>query len=127
MKCRGIRGATTADANTKKCIFEATKELLQEMFEANDVDKDEVACIIFTTTKDLNAAFPATGARAMGLADIPLLCSQEIEVPRSLKSCIRILILFNTNLKADEIKHIYTKGAIDLKSDTINDKAGTEE
>ncbi len=97
------------------------------MFEANDVDKDEVACIIFTTTKDLNAAFPATGARAMGLADIPLLCSQEIEVPRSLKSCIRILILFNTNLKADEIKHIYTKGAIDLKSDTMNDKAGTEE
>ena len=43
MKCRGIRGATTADANTKKCIFEATKELLQEMFQANSVDKDEWA------------------------------------------------------------------------------------
>ena len=127
MKCRGIRGATTADANTKKCIFEATKELLQEMFRANSVDKDEVACIIFTTTKDLNAAFPATGARAMGLADIPLLCSQEIEVPRSLPSCIRILVLFNTNLKAAEVKHIYIKGAVDLKSDTINDKTGSKE
>ena len=127
MKCRGIRGATTADANTKKCIFEATKELLQEMFEANSVDKDEVACIIFTTTNDLNAAFPATGARAMGLADIPLLCSQEIEVPKSLQSCIRILVLFNTNLKASEINHIYLKGAVSLKSDTMNDKAGPKE
>jgi chorismate mutase len=127
MKCRGIRGATTTNANTKRCIFEATKELLQEMFQANSVDKDEVACIIFTTTKDLNAAFPATGARAMGLADIPLLCSQEIEVPYSLPSCIRILVLFNTNLKADDIKHIYIKGAVDLKSDTINDKAGPKE
>lgn len=127
MKCRGIRGATTADANTKKCIFEATKELLQEMFEANSVDKDEVACIIFTATNDLTAAFPATGARAMGLEDIPLLCSKEIEVPKSLPSCIRILVLFNTNLKAADIKHIYVKGALSLKSDTINDKAGMED
>ena len=42
-KVRGIRGATTADANTKDAILEATQELLEELIEANGIDPDDVA------------------------------------------------------------------------------------
>ena len=127
MKCRGIRGATTVDANTKECIYASTKALLREMIKANDIDKDDMASIIFTATENLNAAFPAKAAREMGVLNIPLLCSREINVPNSLQSCLRILILFNTNKKPDDIKHIYLKGAADLRSDDNGRTAGSEE
>jgi len=126
MKCRGIRGATTVDANTAKSIYASTKQLLREMIKANDVDKDDIASIIFTVTDDLNAAFPAKAARDMGMSNTPLLCSREINVPGSLKSCLRILILFNTDKKPDDIKHIYLKGAVVLRSDD-SDCAAAEE
>lgn len=126
MKCRGIRGATTVDANTAKSIYASTKQLLREMIKANYVDKSDIASIIFTVTDDLNAAFPAKAARDMGMSNTPLLCSREINVPGSLKSCLRILIMFNTDKKPDDIKHIYLKGAVVLRSDD-SDCAAAEE
>ena len=36
---RGLRGATTADSNTRDAILEATRELLQELVEANDMSR----------------------------------------------------------------------------------------
>jgi chorismate mutase len=126
MKCRGIRGATTVDANNKECIYASTKALLREMIKANDVNQDDMASIIFTATDDLNAAFPAKAAREMGFVNIPLLCSREINVPNSLQSCLRVLILFNTKKKPDDIKHIYLKGAADLRSNDSDSIAATE-
>ena len=117
MFCRGIRGATTVENNTAEDILKASEELLQQIVDANGVKPEDVACAIFTTTPDLNAVFPATAARRMGWSDIALLCSQEIDVPGSLKGCLRILILYNTKKRADEIVHVYTKGAADLRSD----------
>ncbi|MEA1959526.1 MAG: chorismate mutase [Chloroflexota bacterium] len=126
MKCHGIRGATTIDANTKELIFKATKELLNEMIRANAVDLDDMACILFTTTGDLNAAFPAAAAREIGLDNVPLMCSREIDVPDSLKSCLRILILFNTDKAASDIKHIYTGGATALRVNNIGSETSPE-
>jgi chorismate mutase len=126
MKCRGIRGATTVDANTKQSIYASTKELLHEIIKANGVGNDDITSIIFTVTDDLNAAFPARAAREMGMSNTPLLCSREINVPDSLQSCLRILILFNTDKKPDDIKHIYLKGAAVLRSDDGDCAAGEE-
>ena len=117
MWCRGIRGATTVDGDTVDDILRESKELLQEMIDANGIRPEDVACAIFTTTPDLNAAFPATAARQLGWTDVPLMCSKEIDVPGSLKGCIRILILYNTEKSADDIVHVYIKGASDLRSD----------
>ena len=117
MWCRGIRGATTVDGDTVDDILRESKELLQEMIDANGIRPEDVACAIFTTTPDLNAAFPATAARQLGWTDVPLICSKEIDVPGSLKGCIRILILYNTEKSADDIVHVYIKGASDLRSD----------
>ena len=117
MQCRGIRGATTVDNNTVEDVLKASKELLQMMVDANSVEPQDVACAIFTTTSDLNAAFPATAARQLGWADVPLLCSNEIDVPGSLRRCVRILVLYNTEKSVNEIVHVYIKGASDLRSD----------
>jgi len=113
---RGIRGATTVEHNTEEDIIAATTELLEEMIKANGINPDYVASAIFTTTKDLNAAFPAAAARQMGWTNVALLCSHEMDVPGSLRMCIRILIHLNTNKNADEIQHIYIKEATNLKS-----------
>lgn len=117
MACRGIRGATTAEGNTAEEILEASSELLRMMVDANDIRPEDVACAIFTTTPDLNAAFPATAARRMGWSETALLCASEVDVPCSLEGCIRILILHNTDKGADEIVHVYIKGAKDLRTD----------
>lgn len=115
MWCRGIRGATTVESNTEEQIVKGTSELLKKMIAANGVELENVASIIFTTTADLNAEFPAQAARDMGWSEVALLCGHEMNVPGSLPRCLRILILFNTEKRADEIVHVYTKGATELR------------
>jgi len=95
----------------------ATQELLQGMIEQNQLKKEQVACVFFTTTPDLDAEFPALAARQLGWRDVALLCSQEIDVPHSLSRCLRILILFNTEKRTDEIIHLYIKGAEVLRQE----------
>jgi chorismate mutase len=114
--CKGIRGATTAENNSKEEIIAATKELLVEMIDINSIDPQYVASVIFTTTKDLNAEFPAVAARILGWNNTALICGHEMDVPGSLKKCIRILIHVNTEKSSNEIAHVYTKGAKNLKS-----------
>jgi chorismate mutase len=126
MKCRGIRGATTVDANTREDIVAATKELLQQMVQSNGVQEEDVACILFTTTSDLNAEFPAAAARELGLSHAPLLCSREIDVPGSLPMCLRILILFNTEKGTEEIVHTYIKGARELRAGSDDQEGSLE-
>jgi chorismate mutase len=111
MWCRGIRGATTADSNTKDDIIQATVELLQQMIEANEIQVEDVASAFFTTTSDLNAEFPALAARQLGWVDTALLCGHEMNVTGALSQCIRVLVHVNTEKSASEVKHIYIKGA----------------
>lgn len=126
MKCRGIRGATTVDANTREDILAATRELLQQMVQANGVQEEDVASILFTTTSDLNAEFPAAAARELGLSHAPLLCSREIDVPGSLPMCLRVLLLFNTEKSAEDIDHIYIRGAKNLRPENSHKTAEAE-
>jgi chorismate mutase len=117
MLCRGIRGATTVEANSREAILEATGELLAAMVTANDVKPEDVASAFFTTTPDLNAEFPALAARRLGWNDVPLLCGHEMAVPGSLPMCLRILLHVNTDKTADEIVHVYLRGARVLRPD----------
>ncbi len=114
---RGIRGAITVEANAKSAITKATCRLTQMMMAANQVRAEDIACIIFTVTDDLDAAFPAAGARQAGLTDTPLLCTNEIPVPDSLPRCIRALMLLTTNLGLTEMRHIYLGEAASLRPD----------
>ena len=105
---RGIRGATTVTQNDEKLILDATKELLQEIIKKNSIKKENVAAVFFTTTQDLNAAYPAQAARILGWDKVPLFGSVEINKPEGLPFVLG-LILTNTTLNQDEIKHVYLK------------------
>lgn len=115
-KVRGIRGATTADKNTKSCILNATEEMLSDLVEKNGLDVDDIAAAYFTTTNDLNAEFPAVSARQLGWSHVALICGHEMAVPDSLAQCIRVLLLVNTDKSARELINVYLKGAVNLRT-----------
>lgn len=108
--CRGIRGATTADANTDEAIYSATRDMLQELINLNGINQEQVVAAYFTVTSDLNAAFPAAAARQLGWNNVALMCSTEIPVPDSMGRCIRVMILYNTEKSQDDIVNVYLKG-----------------
>ncbi|MDY6826670.1 MAG: chorismate mutase [Bacillota bacterium] len=112
---RGVRGATTVEKNEAELIYTATRELLAEITKKNNLSTADIAAAIFSTTADLNSAFPARAAREMGWQSVPLFCSQEIDVPGALGLCIRVLLLVNTTLRQDEVKHVYLRKAVNLR------------
>ena len=118
---RGIRGATTAARNDAAAIVEATAELLGELVALNDIDAEEIAFAYFTTTRDLDAEFPALAARQLGWLDVPLLCGHDMDVqqpnPRGVPQCIRIALLYNTDRAQSEMRHAYLRGAEAIKQD----------
>lgn len=124
MLVRGIRGATTVPANTREEILGAARELLDAIVRANGVDADEVASIIFTTTPDLNAEFPAVAAREAGWTHVALECLHEMNVPGSLPRCLRILMHVNTDRPQRELTHVYLRGAGVLRPDLVDEHRG---
>jgi chorismate mutase len=117
MPCRGVRGATTADDNSREEILRATRQLLALMIRQNGIRPEDVASAVFSMTADLDAEFPALAARQLGWFDAALMCVRELAVPGSLARCIRILLLWNTDKPADEIVHVYVKQAAGLRPD----------
>jgi len=127
MLVRGIRGAITADGNTKQEIIEKTKELLIALKKENDFKIEDITSIFFSVTSDLNAAFPAQAARELGWDRVPLFDMQEIEVPGSLSKCIRVLIQINCQKSQTEIKHCYLRGAKVLRKDLVKENSDLKE
>ncbi len=117
MPCRGVRGATTLEQNDREQILSATRELLALMLRQNEIETCDIASVIFSTTPDINAEFPALAARQLGLLDVPLLCGHEMTVPGSLPMCIRILLHWNTDKPQSEIHHVYVREAVRLRPD----------
>jgi len=117
-RVRGVRGATTASENTREAVLEATRELLQEVLRVNEItDPEDIASILFTTTPDLTATFPAEAAREIGLQLVPLLCASEIAVPGRLQKCVRVLFHINTTKSLKDIVHVYLREAKSLRPD----------
>ena len=119
---RGIRGAICVEANTKAAIHAATRELLSQIFVANDVDTESIASIFITATPDLNADFPAYAAREMGLNLVPLMCTIELSIPGAMQRVIRVLVHINTEKSQAEIKHQYLGEAAKLRPDLSGER-----
>ena len=117
MLVRGIRGAITVNENTKKEILNGTKELLLAMKKSNDFNIEDIVSVFFSTTLDLDSAFPAAAARELGWSGVPLFGMQEANVHNGLERCIRILIQINCEKKQNEIKHCYLREAKNLRKD----------
>lgn len=114
---RGLRGATTAAANTREAILEATEELIRALHAANGFQADDVESAIFTSSPDLTAEYPARAARRLGWHDVPLLGASEVAVPDGLPRCIRVLLHFYTTKSPRELKPMYLRDAAKLRPD----------
>lgn len=117
MITKGIRGAITVEENTETAVREATLELVKEIVKQNNLKStSQISHVIFTTTNDINAAFPAKFARLeLGWSDVAMMCFHELDVPNSLKMCLRVLVVVNCE-ETFIPKFVYLKGAKDLRS-----------
>ena len=115
MLSKGIRGAITVDDNSSVAIEKATVKLLSEMIKLNNIETQHISHVIFSLTSDLNAEFPAKFARInLKWEEVPMLCFNEIDVPNSLKKCLRVLIVINCD-KDFKPNFVYLDGAINLR------------
>jgi chorismate mutase len=114
---RALRGATTVDVDTREQITERVVALLEQLFERNQLDHDDVVSIIFTATDDVRSMFPAEAARKFGLGDVPLLCARELDVEGGAPRCIRVLLHITTGRARAELRHVYLEGAKNLRDD----------
>ena len=114
---RGLRGATTVEADTAAQVTERTQELLREIMHRNDLREDDIISILFTATADLTSIFPATAIRGIGFGAVPLLCAAEIPVPGSMPLCIRVLLHVYTERSREDMHHVYLHGAQVLRDD----------
>ena len=111
-----IRGAITTN-NCEFDIINDTQTMLKEVLLQNEITIKDIVSIIFTATKDLDAAYPARAARALGITEASLLCMQEMHVADALPFCIRLLVHCNSALLQNQVKHVYLKDAVSLRLD----------
>ena len=116
---RGIRGAITIEENSIEYVRKATIELISEMKKQNNYKEEDISNVIFTLTDDINCIYPAKIAREefAQWKYVPMMCFNELNIENSLRKCLRILITVNTELAQDQIKHVYLKGAANLRKD----------
>jgi chorismate mutase len=114
---RGLRGATTVDADTAAQVTERSQELMREVMTRNGLVEDDIVSILFTATGDVTSIFPATAIREIGFGAVPLLCAAEIPVPGAMPLCIRALLHVYTTRSREEMHHVYLHGAHALRDD----------
>lgn len=119
MTLRAIRGATCLSADDAEEMKAVVVELLGVMLERNGLDQEGIVSIVLTGTPDLRSAFPAAGARAFGLVDVPLLCAQEMDVTDGLARTIRVLMHAELDVPRSSIEHVYLRGAEVLRQDLV--------
>ena len=114
---RALRGATRVDADERETLLAATRELVGEILDRNDLAPQDVVSIVFTATRDVTAVAPAMAARQLGLHDVALICAQEMWVEGSMPRVVRLLAHVETARRRDEIVNVYLRGTEVLRAD----------
>ena len=117
MAVRGVRGAVQVAGDDKAEIRSATAALVTEVLTRNELSTDDVISVVFTTTADLTAEFPALAARKLGFQDVPLLCAAEISVPGAMPRVVRLMMHIETDMPRSQVQHVYLRGAAALRLD----------
>ena len=117
MAVRAIRGAIQLDADEREHLLASTRELVEAVMAANALDTAHLISILFTVTADLRSEFPAVAARELGMGDVPLLCTTEIDVPGSLPRVVRLMAHAEMDVPRSKVQHVYLRGAVALRRD----------
>jgi chorismate mutase len=114
---RAVRGAIQLDVDEREHVLSSTGELVSAVLAANSLANEDLISIIFTATPDVHSEFPAVAARALGLGDVALMCTQELDITGAMPRVIRLMAHVNTTLSRDQITHVYLRGATALRRD----------
>lgn len=112
-----LRGATTVEADEAAQVTERTQELLAELFRRNSVGHDDLVSVLFTCTDDITSEFPAVGARAIGLGDVPLMCMRELGIRHGNPLTIRVMVHCYSAIPRPDLRHTYLHDARGLRDD----------
>jgi chorismate mutase len=119
---KAVRGAIQVAANTREAIQAAAIRLASALLKANALKEESCISLVFSVTRDLNKANPASGLRTAGFHNTPLFCVQEAEVSGSMERVIRILLTFQSEHGA-EPRPVYLDGAERLRPDLARGSA----
>jgi len=116
-KLYALRGAVQCE-NTEKDICEQIALMYDELLSANRLDEKDIVSVIFSVTKDLDAANPCSALRKSGRAvgDTALFSVQEPDSRGSVERIVRVII----HCYLDEgaaVRHVYRNGAEVLRPD----------
>jgi chorismate mutase len=117
MPVRALRGATTIDDDTPDHIGERVRALMAALFDRNGLTATDVISVIVTGTSDIRSYHPATAVRAFGLADVPILGAQELDIDGGLSRCVRVLAHVDVTRDRDDLRHVFLEGATVLRPD----------
>ncbi len=123
MALRAVRGATQLEVDEREHLLARVAELVTVMMEYNNLTTDDLVSIIFTATGDLHSDYPAYAARQMGLVDVPLICTRELEIEGGMPRVVRVLAHIDTELTRADITHVYLHGAAALRRDLTHVRA----
>lgn len=114
-----LRGATTLDADTREQVIARTGELVQAMLQRNDLVSDDVISLLLTATDDVVSEFPAAAVRACGIADVPVICSRELNIlgGSGIPLCVRVMAHVYSAKPRAALRHVYLHDARQLRSD----------
>jgi chorismate mutase len=111
-----IRGAISVETNEAEAILSAAATLTRALIDANGLDPQNVVSVVWTSTPDIDAAFPAAGARRGGFAEVPMLGAQEVAVPGAPLGILRALVHVDGPRPA-RVEHVYLGRAVTLRPD----------
>ena len=117
MAVRAIRGATQLEVDDRDHLLASVDELIREILTQNQLGHDDLISMLFTATPDLHSEFPALAARQLGIGDVPLLCTQELDIVGAMPRVIRVMLHVETVLTKAEVRHVYLRGAAALRQD----------
>lgn len=117
MAVRAIRGATQLDADEREHLLSSVDELIRTILGENELSTDDLISMLFTATPDLHSEFPALAARQLGIGDVPLLCTQELDIAGAMPRVIRVMVHAETPRTKAEVRHVYLRGAQALRRD----------
>jgi chorismate mutase len=118
---RAVRGAVGIERNEAKAIRAGASGLVREILSRNGIEEGQIISVLFSLTKDLTKANPATGLRAYGFADTPLFCVQEADVEGAEPRIVRVLVTYMPVNDRAPVP-VYLGRAAELRPD-LNDPA----
>jgi chorismate mutase len=114
---RAVRGAIQLERDERDHLLDSVRELVRAVLDSNPFDVGDLISVIFTATPDLHSEFPALAARELGLGDVPLICTQELDITGAMPRVVRLMAHVDTDLSRADIQHVYLRGAAALRRD----------